>query len=604
MKKHSVISNMLFVFKKLILNDKKYFWDFLLKVIIAVVLPIILALIPSFVVSSITLDTNFYAFILVLFMVLLTYILLNSLQIYVNDIIDFRQTTVRVKNCFVEIGRKSLTMNYANLEPYSCRERSQKAFSALSSNWVGIEGMMKRTSNIIITLLGIVVYACIIWRISWIVVLILVGMSFITAVIAILTSKLYDKEQNKMTEFTTKHYQTSEMMKNETYTKDLRVYNYKPFFISYTTYLMKRISKSYLVQAFLDGMPMLLNTIFAIARDLICYFILIKGVIDGSFTLVDFTFYLSIIMGLSSLLNDLSNTISALYFNNVDVNNYRSFLDWPDNIKHCGGRESNDLLDKGLSIEFKDVSFTYPDSDKKTLDGLSFKINSKENIALVGINGAGKTTIVKLLTGMYQPQKGEILINGIKASDFNIEAYYALFGAVFQDDVAFDYTIAENVSMKHILDTDRQKVYDAIEKAGLKDMVDKLPCKIDTYIGKTFTEEGIRLSGGELQKLILARALYKNAPILILDEPTAALDPIAEAELYLKYDALTKDKTSLFISHRLSSTKFCDRILFLENGHVLEEGTHDELLKLRGKYYEMFEMQAKYYKEGTENEKN
>ena len=254
------------------------------------------------------------------------------------------------------------------------------------------------------------------------------------------------------------------------------------------------------------------------------------------------------------------------------------------------------------SIEFRNVSFTYEGSEKPVLTNVSFKINADEKIALVGNNGAGKTTIVKLLCGLYPPTSGEILIDGKSINDIGVEKYQDMISVLFQDTSPIALSIAENVCGCEPKDVDRKKLQDCLEKAGLLEKVNTLTKKEETYITPILDEKGVVLSGGETQKLLLAKAMYKDGPMLILDEPTSALDPIAESRIYEEYNQLANKKTAVFISHRLASTKFCDRILFLDNGQIVEEGSHDQLMKNGGKYREIFDIQSHYYKEEVSNE--
>lgn len=226
---------------------------------------------------------------------------------------------------------------------------------------------------------------------------------------------------------------------------------------------------------------------------------------------------------------------------------------------------------------------------------MSFKVSKGENIAIVGENGAGKTTAIKLLCGLYYPTKGDILINGKSSRDFSKESYFDLFSVVFQDHNFLPLTVAENICAR--ADYDKEKLSYALQKAGIDGKINSLEKKENTYMVKDVYKDAADFSGGEKQKLLLAKAIYKNAPVLILDEPTAALDPIAENELYLKYNEMTDNKISFFISHRLSSTRFCDRILFISDGRITEEGTHDELMAQKGAYYRMYQLQSYYYKE-------
>ena len=255
-----------------------------------------------------------------------------------------------------------------------------------------------------------------------------------------------------------------------------------------------------------------------------------------------------------------------------------------------------------MKVEFKDVWYKYAGAEGYTLKGLNLVMEPGESIALVGLNGAGKTTLVKLLCGLYAPTKGEILVDGKRIDEYNTGEYYTLISAVFQEVTALAFPIWEFVaSADPERPTVREDAEAALRKAGLWDKVERLPNGMDTHLMKGIYDDGVDFSGGEMQRLLLARAIYKNGPLLVLDEPTAALDPIAENKLYLQYRELTRGKTSLYISHRFASTRFCDRIVLLENGVIAESGTHEELMALGGQYAYLFGVQSKYYKEGTVN---
>ena len=275
------------------------------------------------------------------------------------------------------------------------------------------------------------------------------------------------------------------------------------------------------------------------------------------------------------------------------VNHFRTFLEIQDELPL---EEPTPIpLLKPYTIEFKKVSFKYPNSERYIFKDLSFKIKAGERLAIVGINGAGKTTLVKLITRLYEPTDGEILLDGINVKNLDRAKYFDLFSVVFQDIKVLAFTVGENVAIQNRDVLDRARVMECLEQAGIKDKIASLKHGIETPMLKGLEEEGIELSGGQNQKLALARALYKNGDIVILDEPTSALDPLAEYEIYQNFDALIGDKTAIYISHRLSSTRFCDAIAFFENGEILEYGTHEELLAKKGRYAEMFNIQAQYY---------
>ena len=337
----------------------------------------------------------------------------------------------------------------------------------------------------------------------------------------------------------------------------------------------------------IGGLRALLNLI----RELVAYAYLSYLVCGGRLSVSDFIFYFGIITGFSNWI------MNAVYqYSNLErcCNDCAAFREFVESEEEGQNRPDIDF-DDVASIEFKNVSFTYPSAEKSTVCNMSFKVNRGENIAIVGENGAGKTTAVKLLCGLYYPTSGEILINGKSSRDFSNDSYFNLFSAVFQDYYFMPMTIAENICTAS--DYDRKKLFAAFDKAGISEKINSLPLKEKTYMIKDVYKDAADFSGGEKQKLLLAKAIYKNAPVLILDEPTAALDPIAENELYLKYNEMTSGKISFFISHRLSSTRFCDRILLVKDGKTAESGTHDELMALKGLYYRMYQVQSYYYKE-------
>lgn len=235
---------------------------------------------------------------------------------------------------------------------------------------------------------------------------------------------------------------------------------------------------------------------------------------------------------------------------------------------------------------------------------MNLVINAKEKIAIVGTNGAGKSTIVKLICGLFYPTKGEILINGIPTTSFDQDSYYDMFSTVFQDHSVYACSVLDNIIGNDSSEDAAIRAKQCIETIGLKDVIEKLPQKYDTVLNKTIDEKGVNLSGGQKQKIAIARALYKNGNVVILDETTSALDALAEADIYQSFDGLIKDKTAIYISHRLSSTKFCDHIAFFNENGLKEYGTHEELMTKKGEYYKMFVIQGRYYQEEQEYGKN
>ena len=299
-------------------------------------------------------------------------------------------------------------------------------------------------------------------------------------------------------------------------------------------------------------------------------------------------------------ITNLCNGLSLIFMILGDMPNnarflraIKDFMDIPNDM-YQGSLTTEKRADRNYEVEFKDVSFKYPGSDTYALRHVSIKFKISGRLAVVGMNGSGKTTFIKLLCRLYDPTEGQILLNGIDIRKYRYDDYLNIFSVVFQDFQLPALPLGENVAACAIYD--RARVIDALEKAGFGDRLAHLPNGLDTYLYHQLKEDGVSISGGEAQKIAIARALYKDAPFLILDEPTAALDPIAEAEIYSNLNTIIDDKTAIYISHRLSSCRFCDDILVFHEGNVVQQGNHDILVSdANGKYYELWNAQAQYY---------
>jgi len=371
------------------------------------------------------------------------------------------------------------------------------------------------------------------------------------------------------------------------FAKDIRIFGLRTWvedvwnsaYSLYRAFLEKR-EKIYLWTNVIDLM-------LAFVRNGIAYAYLIGLTLNQGLPVSQFLLYFNAVSGFTQWVTGILDQFSILHKQSLDLSTVRELLEWPEQFRFEDGEPLAKDLDKEYEIKLEDVSFRYPKAEKDTISHINLTIHPGEKLAIVGLNGAGKTTLVKLVCGFLDPTQGRVLLNGEDIRKYNRRDYYKLFEAVFQDFSVLEASVAENVAQR-VEDIDIPKVWSCLEEAGLTEKVRSLPKQLDTKIGRRVFEDGVELSGGQTQRLMLARALYKDAPLLVLDEPTAALDPIAENDIYMKYSEMTHGRTSLFISHRLASTRFCDRILFMEHGKIAEEGTHDQLLKLGGGYANLF----------------
>ncbi len=379
--------------------------------------------------------------------------------------------------------------------------------------------------------------------------------------------------------------------------KDVRIYTMSGWFMRLReelmdvyTRLLAQIKARHLWTGVVQALTMLL-------RDGAAYAYLIWLVSTKVLTVADFVLYLGAVAGFSGWVQKLVDNISRIQGASLEMNDMRAFLEESDRPEP---EEPYSLPAPGspIGIEFRNVCFSYGGPTGQVLNHFSLCIPPGEKLAVVGLNGAGKTTMVKLLCGFYKPDSGEILINGLSINGYRRQDLYMLFSTVFQDITLFPFTVAENVSMTTAEKTDRDRVWSCLELAGLAEDIREVPCGINAQLLKAMDERGLVLSGGQQQKLLMARALYKDAPVLILDEPTAALDPIAESETYDRFHSLTGGKTAIYISHRLASTRFCHRIVLIRDGAIAEAGNHSELLEQGGEYARMYRIQSHYYQNG------
>lgn len=318
----------------------------------------------------------------------------------------------------------------------------------------------------------------------------------------------------------------------------------------------------------------------------------------GAFGIGNFVLYISTIERFIGAISDLFQTVSMLYSNIPYLRDEFSYLDMPNNMYQgtlkVEKRAFCDEGDNDYEIEFRDVSFRYPNTEAYALRHVNLKFKIGEKMAVVGENGSGKTTFIKLLCRLYDPTEGVILLNGIDIKKYDYDEYMSIFSVVFQDFKLFSFSLGQNVAAS--TNYDESRVIECLTKSGFSDRLAKMPKGLKTCLYKDFDEEGVEISGGEAQKIALARALYKNAPFIILDEPTAALDPISEYEIYSNFNRIVGNKTAIYISHRLSSCRFCNDIAVFSNGSLIQRGSHDILIQdEKGKYHELWNAQAQYY---------
>ena len=598
-KKYSKLGSLIWAMKKLARLDARFVFFIFAVVPVAVVTPLFTSLFSKTVIDEIGAGKSFEELAVTVTVFVGGLFILTVLQQFIDTRCQARRyyPTCVYQNQMERF--QEYEMDFEGSEKQSFKEISGYAWGDSCQGNCAMEYLWEDVSGALTNLFGIVTFA------SFLVVLnpIIFLVTAVTSVLTYLTTSW----QPKYFENHKKEWEKEERKKNYlqglsddfSNAKDIKLYGMEGWLDKmmrdYQAYLLmwnKRCSlRGFLASALAGVMTFVQNGVV--------YAVLIGMLLAERISVGDFVFFFGLAGSIAGYLQGIINDIAKLGVRADKIAYYRDFFGYENHFNH----EEGCTLPKGaVKLELKDVWYKYEGAEDYTLKGVNLTIDSGESLALVGINGAGKTTLVKLICGMYVPTKGEILVNGRLISDYNIEEYYSMISAVFQEIKAVAFTIFEFVaSVDMERKTAREDAVAAMKAAGIWEKIESLPNGMDTHLQKGIYEDGVDLSGGELQKLVLARAIYKDGSILILDEPTAALDPIAENNLYLKYRELTKGKTSVYISHRFASTRFCDRIVLLGDGVVQESGSHDELMKLDGQYAYMFGVQSKYYKEGEVN---
>lgn len=598
-KKYSKLGSLIWAMKKLARLDASFVFFIFAVVPVAVAIPLFASLFSKTVIDEIGAGKSFEELAVTVTVFVVGLFLLTVLQQFIETKCKGRRyypTTVYQD----EMDRfESYEMDFEGSEKQTFKEISGYAWSDASAGNCAMEYLWEDVSGALKNLLGIVTFASFLVALNPVIFLVTAVTSALTYLTTSWQPKYFEKHKKEWEKEERKKNYLQELSDDFPNAKDIKLYGMEGWINKmmrdYQAYLLmwnKRCSLRGFWASALAG-------VMTFVQNGVVYFVLIGMLLDGKISVGDFVFFFGLAGSIAGYLQGVITDIAKLGVRADKIAYYRDFYGYENHFNHGEGCT---LPKEAVKIELKDVWYKYEGAEDYTLKGVNLTIGAGESLALVGINGAGKTTLVKLICGMYVPTKGEILVNGRPIADYNIEEYYLMISAVFQEIRAVAFTIFEFVASSDMERKNaREDAVAAMKAAGIWEKIESLPNGMDTHLQKGVYEDGVDLSGGELQKLVLARAIYKDGSILILDEPTAALDPIAENNLYLRYRELTKGKTSVYISHRFASTRFCDRIVLLGDGVVQESGSHDELMEQNGQYAYMFGVQSKYYKEGEVN---
>ena len=504
----------------------------------------------------------------------LVLMLLSGLRSYVDTNALFGRIAVRSQGIYLSISRKYAKTSYPNLLNTDFLALGEKASAACSANSEASEAIWTTLTDLMTSCIGFIVYLALLTNLNlW-----LAALVAATTAVSYFASKRINEwgylHRSEELELTKRIEYANKTATSREFAKDIRMFGLRGWLEDlwgstmrlYSAFCAKR-ERKYIWANIID-------IVLTFLRNGIAYAFLIGITVKNGLPASQFLLYFAALSGFAQWVVEILDKLSVMHKQSLDISTIREFLDWDEPFDLNGGERIAFEPNKQYEIRLDNVSFRYPKADKDTLSHINLTVHPGEKLAIVGLNGAGKTTLVKLVCGFLDPTEGRILLNGEDIRKFNRNDYYALFSAVFQEFSVLDVTVKENVA-QCVDGIDETRVWQCIDKAGLTEKIKSLPKGIETHLGRRVFKDGVEFSGGQTQRLMLARALYKNAPILVLDEPTAALDPIAENDIYQKYNEMTHGRTSFFISHRLASTRFCDRIIFVDSGKIAEEGTSD-----------------------------
>ena len=522
-------------------------------------------------------------------------ILFSAARAYIEQNASWGHNSVRQKILGMT-QNKAATTSYSNLEDERFLKLQARVKQAVSSNYDAVQKIWVTLTELLENVLGFIIYLMMMYNLEWYIMVVIVVSTMLGYGVSKRLNGYEYQHKEELDVHQTKIWGYKYMVEDVRVAKDVRIFGLRPWLEEVYEKAVRAFVAFYQRAARVYLLGNIVDLVLALVRNGIAYAYLIGLVLVHEISAAEFLLYFSAIEGFTAWITGILNNFTLLQRQALEIEAVREYLETPEPFKFDDGQSLVPEREKEYEIRLEDVTFCYPGAEKNTISHLILTIKPGENLAVVGLNGSGKTTFIKLLCRLYDPTEGEILLNGIPIHKYNNAEYMNIFSVVFQDFKLLGLPLGENVAGRS--QYDRAKAERCLEKAGFADRLKSMPKGLDTTLYKDFDAEGIEVSGGEAQKIALARALYKDAPFIVLDEPTAALDPVAEYEIYTRFNDIVGDHTAIYISHRLSSCRFCDRIAVFDGGGIVQDGGHEQLLADEaGKYAQLWNAQAQYYAE-------
>ena len=552
------------------------------------IVALVYTIFPGFIINELINELRINVLILYVGVLIMTPVVSHLINILMNRYLKKLYLALRLK-FYADFYEHITSMDYETLENPDIQINKSRTQDTLN----GILGIVDQMSSLMSAIFRLIAISMIIVTLNPFIIILIIGITYINALCTKRVNYKLHLIRKELDETQRYQWGYDNMLENFNFGKELRLFNLKALLVNLFVENQKKSNKINLKYQKYQDVSSTFYSFTNLIQQLVTYVYSIYSVIKKETDVGSMTIYIAAIGQFSGSLNQVMGAYLELAKNSLNVQEMMDFMNIP--LKQYNTGDKTPVFDKNSVIEFKNVSFKYIGSENYALKNMNITVHGNEKLCIVGVNGSGKTTFIKLLTRLYFPTEGEILLNGININEYDYLKYQRLFAPVFQDFVKYYFSLEKNIVLAS--EYNKERLDEICYKSGLSSLINKLPKGYDTLVDKWIDKEGFEPSGGENQRIAIARAIYHDAPIFLLDEPTAALDPLAEYEIYTQFNEMITDRTAVLITHRLSAVQLTDKVAVFENGGLIEYGTHKQLCEKDGSVYaDMFNKQAQFYR--------